>query len=73
MGQRVQVKYHRSILDSQKRVKYPSGTILESMDLVPPGQEDRVFILPDAPGVVTKAASLLEFEPLPDEDEVEED
>lgn len=53
MGQRVQVKYHRAILDSQRRVKYPSGAIIDSDD-VPAGMEDRVFNLPDVPDAVTK-------------------
>lgn len=52
---RVQVKYHRAILDSDRRILFPAGAIID-LDQVPPGQHDRVFIVPEAPEAVVKAA-----------------
>lgn len=41
---RYKVRYHRAILDSDQRVLYPSGTILERLDMIPAGQQDRVLV-----------------------------
>lgn len=65
---RYQVRYHRSIM-VDGRIKYPQGTILDSIEDVPAGQRDRLLVIDDG----AKAAKVEELEPLPGEDEDEEE
>ena len=63
---RYQVRYHRAILDSGGRLMFPSGTIVDSLEQIPPAQHDRMLLLPeDPPAPVLSTAK--------DEDELEED
>lgn len=62
---RVQVRYHRAILDSSGRVKHPSGAIIDSIDDVDPAQHDKLIVLEDAP----RSFELDEVDPLRPEDE----
>jgi hypothetical protein len=67
---RFQVRYHRSILDSGGRVLYPSGAIIDRLDMIPPGQEDRVLVIPDG---VPQVGATVTIRPAPDEDDEDED
>lgn len=55
---RYQVRYHRAVLDSSSRVMYPAGAIVDSLDLIPAAQHDKLIVIDDGGEQVKKVVTV---------------